>query len=224
MSSRESRVTGQLTDGSRGSRVKNVTHCHLCVRASACFCAKTTEPVEMAFGMWTRLGPRRGVEWIRGVPDTPDEGANFGGISRPVVKCECDPLSSVGRVGGVLREIRAYGRHLRDSSTVDESEVYEQQKHIAVTLVLVVVMFIVCWTPLVVYAIYSTLVRDEDRIHHLANPVVSIKTVKLRSGGTPPSSLFHFPFPLFPPFPVPFYRLHCSSLFPIPGPFIPLQT
>jgi len=77
--------------------------------------------------------------------------------------------------GGVLREIRAYGRHLRDSSTVDESEVYEQQKHIAVTLILVVVMFIVCWTPLVVYAIYSTLVRDEERIHHLANPVVSVR-------------------------------------------------
>ena len=73
----------------------------------------------------------------------------------------------------MLREIRAYGRHLRDSSTVDESEVYEQQKHIAVTLILVVVMFIVCWTPLVVYAIYSTLIRDDDRIHHLANPVVS---------------------------------------------------
>jgi len=92
-----------------------------------------------------------------------------------------------------LREIRAYGRHLRDSSTVDESEVYEQQKHIAVTLVLVVVMFIVCWTPLVVYAIYSTLVRDEDRIHHLANPVVSIRTVKLRSGGTPPPLFLLFP-------------------------------
>ena len=75
--------------------------------------------------------------------------------------------------GGVLREIRAYGRHLRDSSTVDEDEVYAQQRHIAVTLILVVVMFIVCWTPLVVYAIYTTLVRDEERIHHLANPVVS---------------------------------------------------
>jgi len=74
--------------------------------------------------------------------------------------------------GGVLRVIRAYGRHLRDSSTVGEDEVYEQQRHIAVTLVLVVVTFIVCWTPLVVYAIYSTLVRDEERIHHLANPVV----------------------------------------------------
>jgi len=71
--------------------------------------------------------------------------------------------------------------------------VYEQQKHIAVTLVLVVVMFIVCWTPLVVYAIYSTLVRDEDRIHHLANPVVSSKTVKLRSGGTPPPLFLLFP-------------------------------
>ena len=74
---------------------------------------------------------------------------------------------------GVLRDIQAYGRHLRDSSTVDEDEVYEQQRHIAVTLILVVVMFIVCWTPLVVYAIYSTLVRDEERIHYLANPVVS---------------------------------------------------
>ena len=84
MSSRESRVTGQLIDGSRGSRVKNVTHCHLRVRGSACFCAKTTEPVEMAFGMWTRLGPRRGVEWIRGVPDTPDEGANFGASPGPL--------------------------------------------------------------------------------------------------------------------------------------------
>jgi len=73
----------------------------------------------------------------------------------------------------VLREIRAYGRHLRDSSTVDENEVYEQQRHIAVTLILVMVAFIVCWTPLVVYAIYSTLFHDEERIHHLANPVVS---------------------------------------------------
>jgi len=73
-----------------------------------------------------------------------------------------------------MRVIREYGRHLRDSSTVDEDDVYEQQKHIALTLILVVVMFIVCWTPLVVYAIYSTLVRNEELIHHLANPVVSL--------------------------------------------------
>jgi len=88
----------------------------------------------------------------------------------------------------VLREIRVYGRHLRDSSTVDESDVYEQQKHIAVTLILVVVMFIVCWTPLVVYAIYSTLVRDEERIHHLANPVVSAKDILSGWQSTRPQS------------------------------------
>jgi len=99
---------------------------------------------------------------------------------------------SAAYLGGVLRDIRAYGRHLRDSSTVGEDEVYEQQRHIAVTLILVVVMFIVCWTPLVVYAIYTTMVRDEERIHHLANPVVRLCTFTVYAQDEGKKVLVHY--------------------------------
>jgi len=36
-------------------------------------CAKTAKPIEMPFGLWTQVGPRKHV--LHGGPDPPCEGA-----------------------------------------------------------------------------------------------------------------------------------------------------
>jgi len=41
---------------------------------------KTAEPIEMPFGVWTRVGPRNHV--LSGGPDPPKEGAIFWGERR----------------------------------------------------------------------------------------------------------------------------------------------
>ena len=46
--------------------------------------AKTAEPIEMAFGLWTRLGPRNHV--LDGSPNPPLEGTILRGEGQPIVK------------------------------------------------------------------------------------------------------------------------------------------
>ena len=54
-------------------------------------CAKTAEPIEVPFLLWTRLAPRNHV--LGGGPDPPKEGPFFGGISRPIIKYREYPAS-----------------------------------------------------------------------------------------------------------------------------------
>ena len=47
--------------------------------------AKTAEPIEMPFGLWTGMGPSNNV--LRRVPGPPSGRGKFGGdISHPIVK------------------------------------------------------------------------------------------------------------------------------------------
>ena len=46
--------------------------------------AKTAEPIEMLFGLWTRVGPRNYV--LDGGPDPAKERGSLGGKGRPIVK------------------------------------------------------------------------------------------------------------------------------------------
>ena len=71
---------------------------------------------------------------------------------------------------GMFYEIRSHGQRLRLHSTVDKEKIYKQQKHIMLTLFLVVLVFIITWTPWVVYS-FVALIGEVDS--HMANPVVS---------------------------------------------------
>lgn len=58
------------------------------------------------------------------------------------------------------------------TSTTDKTIIYAQQRRILCTLILVVVAFIVSWTPWGIYSIYLAIIREEDRAVPLANPIV----------------------------------------------------
>ena len=47
--------------------------------------AKTAEPIEMSFELWTRVGTRNHV--LNGGPDSPIQGAVLRGKGRSIVKC-----------------------------------------------------------------------------------------------------------------------------------------
>jgi hypothetical protein len=107
-------------------------------------------------------------------PKYPDDAKSYTHLVLAIVTCYLVPFVVIAVCSiGMFVVIRSYGKRMRNSSTVDEDEIYAQQRHVTVTLFLVVVTFVVCWTPIVVYSIYSTVIRDEERIHHLANPIVS---------------------------------------------------
>jgi len=61
---------------------KQANHCKL-YRNSAVICAETTEPIEVPFGLWTRMDPKHHV--LHGRPD-PRGNGQFWWTGAPVVK------------------------------------------------------------------------------------------------------------------------------------------
>ena len=107
-------------------------------------------------------------------PKHPDSPASYAHLVLAIITCYAVPVVIIAVCSfGVWRAIRSYGRRMRDSSTVDVDELYAQQRHITITLFLVVAVFIISWTPVVGYAIYSTVVHNEGKVDRLTNPIVS---------------------------------------------------
>jgi len=64
---------------------------------------------------------------------------------------------------------------MRLHSTEEWQRIGGQQRHIAVTLLLVVVSFAIAWTPWVVYAFYVVFDNDNDeQPPAIINPIVSL--------------------------------------------------
>jgi len=56
---------------------------YVCLLVTTVSCAKSAEPIEMPFGLWTQVGPRNHVlsgAWI------PQERGNLGPAMRPFIK------------------------------------------------------------------------------------------------------------------------------------------
>ena len=62
---------------------EEATHCKVWVHF-AVICAKTAEPIEMSFGLWTRISPRNYV--LDGVQIHPWEGAILTEKGQTIVK------------------------------------------------------------------------------------------------------------------------------------------
>ena len=60
----------------------------VCLLVTTVSCAKTAKPIEMSFGMWTRVSPRNShiYQVEDRIRDHPGEGAILEGISRPNVQ------------------------------------------------------------------------------------------------------------------------------------------
>ncbi|XP_064648205.1 melanopsin-A-like [Lineus longissimus] len=69
-------------------------------------------------------------------------------------------------------EIRAFSHRLEKHTNQDKQTIIDQQKRAIVTMFIVMVMFLLCWTPYTVYAIASSIIRDKETIPHIVNAIV----------------------------------------------------
>lgn len=92
-----------------------------------------------------------------------------------LITCYVIPLGVIaGCYVGMFNEIRSHGRRLRHTSTFDRDKIYAQQRGILVTLLVVVIAFVVTWTPWVVYSLYAIFASvDNNTVLHWVNPIVS---------------------------------------------------
>lgn len=70
-------------------------------------------------------------------------------------------------------EIKAYSQRSITHTNQEKDSVIAQQKRITITLFIVLAVFILCWTPYLVYSVYATALRDRSSISVYANAVVS---------------------------------------------------
>ncbi|UYV61653.1 hypothetical protein LAZ67_1005773 [Cordylochernes scorpioides] len=71
-----------------------------------------------------------------------------------------------------------------------QSRAVEQQKRIAVTLLLVVICFVVCWTPYIVYSVTAGAMKNKEALPLIFNPIVSIGAWSI--SGPAPLTITHY--------------------------------
>jgi len=108
-------------------------------------------------------------------PRYPSDAASFAHFFFVVVTCYVVPMTVVA-VCNLLTfaVIRGHGQRMRLHSTEQWRRIGIQQRHIAITLLLVVVSFAVAWTPWVVYAFYVIFADGHEHSTAIVNPIVSL--------------------------------------------------
>ena len=109
-------------------------------------------------------------------PRYPTDAASYAHFVVVVATCYALPLVVVAVCNGLtFAVIRGHGVRMRLHSTEEWRRIGLQQRHIAVTLLLVVLSFAVAWTPWVVYAFYAVFARSNDvQLPTFINPLVSL--------------------------------------------------
>ena len=107
-------------------------------------------------------------------PKYPSDFTSYSMLTFVLVTCYTLPLVVIlFCTVQMVSTVRAHGLRMLANTTADQQHVADQQKHILVTLAIVVVMFVLTWTPWVAYLIYAVKVTDANSVHPLANPIVS---------------------------------------------------
>lgn len=111
-------------------------------------------------------------------PQYPSNAASFAHFFVIVVTCYAVPMLVVGVSNWLtFAVIRGHGIRMRLHSTEEWQRIGAHQRHIAVTLLLVVVSFAVAWTPWVGYAFYVVFAKSRDvQPPAVMNPIVSRQT------------------------------------------------
>lgn len=109
-------------------------------------------------------------------PDYP-EGRNSMTILLPLhttVTCYLIPFTIIIVCYALMfREIRAHGVRLEQHSNKEKQAIFIQQRRITVTLFVVLIIFVLSWTPYIAYSISVTILKDKRKVHHLFNAIVS---------------------------------------------------
>jgi hypothetical protein len=77
-------------------------------------------------------------------------------------------------------EIRAHSQRLKENTNQDKQTIINQQTRAVVTMFMIMVTFLLCWTPYTVYAVSSSIVKDKDKIPHNVNAFVSKLRVEFK--------------------------------------------
>ena len=113
-------------------------------------------------------------------PDYPDGGHPkryiFAGIV--IISCYLIPLIViVFCYVKMFKEIKRYTHRIVETTTWEEEEAFSQQRRITITLFVVLIFFVIGWTPYISYTIYATIISDKSKIPSLYNGVVSLKII-----------------------------------------------
>lgn len=73
----------------------------------------------------------------------------------------------------VFYEIRKHMSRMRENTNIDVNSSWSQQKRISVTLLLVMIIFVMCWTPYIFYSCFAAFAKDKSKIWLKGNPLVS---------------------------------------------------
>lgn len=71
----------------------------------------------------------------------------------------------------IFCEIRRHMSRMRENTNIDMKNSVMQQKRISVTLFVVLICFLICWSPYIVYSSYAAFVNDKKNIPFMANPL-----------------------------------------------------
>jgi magnesium-transporting ATPase (P-type) len=66
-----------------------------------------------------------------------------------------------------------YVSRILKTSNVQKIKSALQQKHVTVTLVIVMVCFLLCWSPYIVYSCMLLYMDEKDAVPKFLNPIVS---------------------------------------------------
>ena len=78
---------------------------------------------------------------------------------------------------GMFREIKALSVRMEQNTTMEKELIYMQQRRITLTLLIVLVFFVVCWSPYIIYSVSVSFKEDKASMPKYANPFVSMATI-----------------------------------------------
>ena len=106
-------------------------------------------------------------------PVYPHNARTYLHIGFVMVTCFCVPFAvMLFCYGHVFREMRAHSKRMEKNSSLEKDAILSQQKRITCTLLLVLLMFVICWIPYILYALYIIIAKDKTRTPTAFNPLV----------------------------------------------------
>ncbi|XP_013409099.1 octopamine receptor 1-like [Lingula anatina] len=100
-------------------------------------------------------------------PNYPTEAPEHAYAFIIIFSCYFVPIIvMVGSYISIFIQIRAHLSRMKANTTQDHDVIVSQEKQMTVTLLIMIIVFFVCWTPFMVYCIFASAVEDKTTIPH----------------------------------------------------------
>ncbi|ELT89680.1 hypothetical protein CAPTEDRAFT_104279 [Capitella teleta] len=105
-------------------------------------------------------------------PAYPSNPWTYSHLCFMVITCYLVPLIILALCYvGMFREIQALSARMEQHTSMEKQLIYVQQRRITLTLLIVLVFFVICWTPHIVYSVSVSVIVDKSQMPRLANPI-----------------------------------------------------